>query len=54
MLKFFMVDQCTQRHNKKSQPACLDVFDKTDTPYYAQYTGLILVKDEGWMAFSEG
>ena len=28
MLKFFVVDQCTQRHNKKSQPACLDVFDK--------------------------
>ena len=28
MLKFFVVDQCTQRHNKKHQPTCLDVFDK--------------------------
>ena len=25
---FFVVDQCTQRHNQKSQPACLEVFDK--------------------------
>ena len=28
MLKFFVVDQGTQRHNKKSPPACLHVFDK--------------------------
>ena len=24
----FVVDQCTQRHNKKYQPTYLDVFDK--------------------------
>ena len=28
MLKFFVADQCTKRHNKISQPACLDVVDK--------------------------
>ena len=28
MLKFFVADQCTKRHNKNSQPGCLDVFDK--------------------------
>ena len=28
MLKFFVADQCTKRHNKNSQPKCLDVFDK--------------------------
>ena len=27
-LNIFVVDQCTQRHNKKHQPTCLDVFDK--------------------------
>ena len=27
-LKIFVVDQCTQRHNKKHQPTCLDVFNK--------------------------
>ena len=25
---FFVADQCTKRHNKNSQPTCLDVFDK--------------------------
>ena len=24
----FVADQCTKRHNKNSQPRCLDVFDK--------------------------
>ena len=28
MLKHFVADQCTKRHNKTSQPRCLDVFDK--------------------------
>ena len=28
MLNFFVADQCTERHNKSSQPTCLDVFDK--------------------------
>ena len=28
MLKFFVADQCTKRHNKNPQPTCLDVFDK--------------------------
>ena len=28
MLKFVVADQCTKRHNKNSQPTCLDVFDK--------------------------
>ena len=28
MLNFFVADQCTKRHNKNSQPTCLDSFDK--------------------------
>ena len=28
MLKFFVADQCTKRHNKNSQSTCLDVLDK--------------------------
>ena len=28
MLKFFVADQCTKRHNKNFQSTCLDVFDK--------------------------
>ena len=28
MLKFFVADLCTKRHNKNCQPRCLDVFDK--------------------------
>ena len=28
MRNFFVADQCTKRHNKNSQPGCLDVFDK--------------------------
>ena len=29
MLKKFVADQQTERHNKKSQPTTMDVFDKT-------------------------
>ena len=33
MLKFFVVDQCTKRHNKNYQLTCLDVLDQPiDTP----------------------
>ena len=28
MLKFFVTDQCTKRHNKNCKPACFDVLDK--------------------------
>ena len=28
MLEIFVADKCTKRHNKNSQPTCLDVFDK--------------------------
>ena len=34
MLKKIVADQGTERHNKNSQPRCLDVFAKNDTPYY--------------------
>ena len=38
MLKFFVADQCTQRHNKKHQPTCLDDFNKKLTHYILSST----------------
>ena len=33
MLKFFVADHCTKRHNKNSQLGCLVFLTKIDTPY---------------------
>ena len=33
MLKFFVADQCTKRHNQNSHLECLGVFEKIDTPF---------------------
>ena len=48
MLNFCVAYQCTQRHNKKNQPTCLDDFNKNLHTLLHIWKGMTKKKKFSW------